>query len=513
MVLIHDPEIGTGKHTDASAHTMCTAKQEVVPEAHEDLEEAMSLLSSSGSETDGSEDREDDHDALSQSESDDGSDGHVRLHHPHRDEHTYDDYGAQRGGKMRRHHIDHIPYGKSVSAGAVSGTIKKSAAAMCVGVGYYSDPDILEGLSHYLEHMLFMGSEKYPDENDYDAFLSANAGSSNAFTEEEMTTFHFDCAPGVLEQALDRFAQFFICPLFKKEALEREVMAVDNEFSGVLQNDGCRLTAMRSDTCRKPHPFQKFGWGNLLSLAEKPRELRLDVREELMKHYKSNYSAERMNLVVIGGENLETMKEWVIERFCQIPCGKGPRTRYDSFGGPFSQEIGMKSLHIIPAVKNDHKLHLSFQLPCLDKLYDKKVDDYLSHLLGHEGRGSLLAYLKFQGWATELCAGIIEQTTAAYLFEISVTLTDSGLNEGYGCGTAVAESVFQYISMLKDHGPQKWAWDEMAAISEMKWRFLEEEDPGDYVVQISSDMHIYPIHHALMGSYVHEGFDPVKVIF
>lgn len=41
-----------------------------------------------------------------------------------------------------------------------------------------------QGLSHYLEHMLFMGSERYPDENDYDAFLTAHGGASNAFTEE-----------------------------------------------------------------------------------------------------------------------------------------------------------------------------------------------------------------------------------------------------------------------------------------------------------------------------------------
>lgn len=41
-----------------------------------------------------------------------------------------------------------------------------------------------QGLSHYLEHMLFMGSERYPDENDYDAFLTAHGGASNACTEE-----------------------------------------------------------------------------------------------------------------------------------------------------------------------------------------------------------------------------------------------------------------------------------------------------------------------------------------
>ena len=44
--------------------------------------------------------------------------------------------------------------------------VKKAAAAVAVGVGSLCDPLEMQGLAHYLEHMLFMGSEKYPDENE-----------------------------------------------------------------------------------------------------------------------------------------------------------------------------------------------------------------------------------------------------------------------------------------------------------------------------------------------------------
>ena len=123
---------------------------------------------------------------------------------------------------------------------------KRAAAALSVGVGHFCDPKELPGLSHYLEHMLFMGSDKYPDENDYDAYLTQHNGSSNAFTEEESTTYHFECAPHAFEAALDRFAQFFISPLMKPDALDREVLAVDSEFSGILQSDSCRLAQVRA---------------------------------------------------------------------------------------------------------------------------------------------------------------------------------------------------------------------------------------------------------------------------
>lgn len=57
-----------------------------------------------------------------------------------------------------------------------------------------------QGLAHYLEHMLFMGSSKYPDENEYDSFISASGGSTNAFTECEYTLYHFDILPQHLEK-------------------------------------------------------------------------------------------------------------------------------------------------------------------------------------------------------------------------------------------------------------------------------------------------------------------------
>ena len=70
---------------------------------------------------------------------------------------------------------------------------------------------------------------------------TAKASHRSIGTMQEFTNYHFDVKPNALYGALDRFAQFFIDPLCKADALEREVMAVDNEFSGKAPSTVPRL--------------------------------------------------------------------------------------------------------------------------------------------------------------------------------------------------------------------------------------------------------------------------------
>lgn len=65
---------------------------------------------------------------------------------------------------------------------------------------------------------------------------------------QEYTNFYFDVQPDALHGALDRFAQFFVAPLFVQGAMEREVQAVNSEFAGVLQSDHSRLSQLMCHT-------------------------------------------------------------------------------------------------------------------------------------------------------------------------------------------------------------------------------------------------------------------------
>ena len=93
-----------------------------------------------------------------------------------------------------------------------------SAASINIGAGVLLDEKQFPGTAHYLEHMLFMGSKKYPGEYSWSDFIKQNGGYNNAYCDDEDTNYYYDVGNQAFEESLDRFSQFFINPNFSKHA-------------------------------------------------------------------------------------------------------------------------------------------------------------------------------------------------------------------------------------------------------------------------------------------------------
>lgn len=76
-----------------------------------------------------------------------------------------------------------------------------------------------------------------------------------------------------------------------------------------------------------------------------------------------------------------------------------------------------------------------------------------------------------------------------------------------GSGLAVVELLFNYISMLRREGPQKWVYEELAEVAKTRFQFQEEEDATEYTERLASDMHVYKPPHILNGEFLHDTFD------
>ena len=109
-----------------------------------------------------------------------------------------------------------------------------------MNAGSFNDPPDRQGMAHFLEHMIFMGSEKYPDEAAYSNHISENGGFVNAFTQLETTNYYFDISYDALEIALDMMANNFHSPKLDEDAVAREIDAIESEFKMNASDDTVR---------------------------------------------------------------------------------------------------------------------------------------------------------------------------------------------------------------------------------------------------------------------------------
>uniref|UniRef100_A0A3P9HT61 Insulin-degrading enzyme n=1 Tax=Oryzias latipes TaxID=8090 RepID=A0A3P9HT61_ORYLA len=380
-------------------------------------------------------------------------------------------------------------------------TTDKASAALDVHIGSLSDPENISGLAHFCEHMLFLGTEKYPKENEYSQFLSEHAGSSNAFTSGEHTNYYFDVSHEHLQGALDRFAQFFLCPLFDESCKDREVNAVDSEHEKNLMNDAWRLFQLEKATGNPNHPFSKFGTGNKLTLETRPCEEGIDVRQELLKFHSTYYSANLMGLCVLGRESLDELTSMVVKLFGEVENKNVPIPEFPEH--PFQEEHLRQFYKVVP-IKDIRNLYVTFPIPDLQKYYKSNPGHYLGHLIGHEGPGSLLSELKAKGWVNTLVGGQKEGARGFMFFIINVDLTEEGLLHVED----IIFHMFQYIQKLRTERPQEWVFEECKDLSKVAFRFKDKERPRGYTSKVAGLLHYYPLEEVLAAEYLLEEFRP-----
>ena len=250
------------------------------------------------------------------------------------------------------------------------------AAAMSVHVGQFHDPIDRQGLAHFLEHMLFLGSEKYPDVGGYRKFIRANGGGSNAGTGQETTTYHFKIDQKSLEPALDQFSQFFISPLLDPEYVQREREAVNSEYNLKLKDDARRYREVRRKTSNPQHPFAKFSVGNLETLGDRENQ---PVFEDLKIFYEREYSADRMSLAVIGRQDIQTLQKMVTEKFSTIPKRE---TRTEERPAPFLPEQLQALIEVVPLAER-RSVELQFPGPSQLPHFRERPAELLQYLIGH----------------------------------------------------------------------------------------------------------------------------------
>lgn len=355
----------------------------------------------------------------------------------------------------------------------------ESAAAMYVDVGSQDNPKNRDGLAHFLEHMLFITTEEYPEVDSLSEYVASHGGSYNAFTAGDHTQYYFSVKPEYFEKGFDIFSAFFISPLFEEKYVDRERHAVHSEFIVSKQSDDWRMYHL-GKTLLSRHPANRFSTGNLDTLGIE------GLRQDLIDFYDSHYSSDRMNFVAVvpkGSDDLFPVIKARLEKIKKretIPQDLSPRIASYNLG----RFVKYKPIDDIDLLK------IEFALPSSKKEFLKHTGKYLSTLIADESSGSIIDTLRKLDLATQLDCGIDEFSETEDLFIIEVKLTDDGVKRL----DEVMSVITSYIDLATKEGIKKSYLDEMQKISSMQYDYYTQESVLDQVNYLVGNMKDYPRH-------------------
>lgn len=362
---------------------------------------------------------------------------------------------------------------------------KMSALSLSIIVGGNDDPKDMKGLSHFLEHMVFMGSEKYPGENDFMQYIESEGGSTNAFTSYENTVYFFKINENAFVGAMDRLAQFFIAPLMMKDAVDREIEAVESEFQSRANNNKARMTYLILALAHDDHKVNSFTVGNLTTLRQ---DRTVDeIYKRLNDHRKQYYVANRMKLCIQTNFELDKMQNLVEEYFVAIKSGD-PAPVYDDneYLNIFRAEFYEKMIYMKPT-NNENVLELTWITPTQQRNYKCSPNTFLQNIFGYEGPGSLASYLKEKLLAITFMVGI-SHVSSCTSFEISINLTNHGLENI----DEIMKAISSYCHLLRETSIEEHEklYYNLKELSDVKHKYKRESTEITNAIQLSIAMNV-----------------------
>ncbi|TEW52233.1 insulinase family protein [Psychromonas algicola] len=375
--------------------------------------------------------------------------------------------------------------------------LKNSAASLSVPIGSMHNPDSQLGLAHYLEHMLFLGSEKYPIINAYSKFMSQNGGYTNAYTAQDETVYGFEVNDNVFAEALDRLADVMRAPLLDEKYAEKERHTVNAEHKTNYDNDMRKLYALQRYSLNPEHPMSRFSTGDLSTLVDKPNS---NLQQALERFFKQYYSANIMKVALTSPRSIEEMQKIAVKYLTQIPNNNVTKPVIIT---PLITEQQLAVEVKMKPTADLKFLQVNFLVPSLKDEYMYQPGGYISRLLGSDHKGGLSDYLKNKGLTESVGASFYSTQSDEYSqFSMTFKLTQKGLLEQ----DTVIASLFAYINLIKEKGVNQLQYSQQKKSLDNYFQFLPKNSGFNYVMSLSSTMQKYPLADILSYSFRLDGF-------
>eukprot|EP01055_Gregarina_sp_Pseudo9_P001871 Gregarina_sp_Pseudo_9__1870@NODE_227_length_3510_cov_29_214636_g211_i0_p1_GENE_NODE_227_length_3510_cov_29_214636_g211_i0NODE_227_length_3510_cov_29_214636_g211_i0_p1_ORF_typecomplete_len1070_score359_14Peptidase_M16_M/PF16187_5/7_3e45Peptidase_M16_M/PF16187_5/1_6e02Peptidase_M16/PF00675_20/6_9e30Peptidase_M16/PF00675_20/7_2e03Peptidase_M16_C/PF05193_21/5_6e12Peptidase_M16_C/PF05193_21/0_014GIDA_assoc/PF13932_6/0_095_NODE_227_length_3510_cov_29_214636_g211_i01093318 len=380
-------------------------------------------------------------------------------------------------------------------------------ASCCIGVGVGSlnETSEYQGLAHFCEHMLFMGNDKYPDEAEYCQYIANGGGVRNARTYESKTIYFASIKPEMLDGLVDRLSHFFLTPHFDADGVNREVEAVNSEFELWSTSDEMRCYMLKKRLANPEHPFFLFSVGNnkylrRLDVNPDPAVALTKLREALLAFHAKYYSSHLMFAFVSGNQPLAELREMTVPRFAQLVRNDVEILRGSKRCGqlaPWKAAPTHQRIRCVPIAEEKRHVEFQFTLPDQYDVWRSKPSVVFSHVIGHEGPGSVLSFLKRAGLATSLRAGCDERDTGFSLECVGVDFTEQSLTDANI--VKAGEAIFAMTRLLVESGVPDWLVDEVVQLQRLQFKFEELPSTARMSNEMGRKIHEYGLRDAFGG--------------
>lgn len=260
-----------------------------------------------------------------------------------------------------------------------------AAALLQVAAGSHDEPENWPGLAHLLEHMVFTGSQRWPDQSRLMSWIQANGGRVNATTLARRSAYFFEIPADRFAEGVVRLQDMLLAPLLKKEAIRQETTVIDAEYRLLQQHAPAQAEAALLSRVAGPQAFQRFQIGCAETFGDDPAALQKTLRDFHHRFYVAN----NMQLWLQGPQPLAVLAQ-LAQAFATLPQGKArPAVRMPDFLAENSVQLRCSG----PA-KYAHSWLIRRNL--CDNV------TLLREFLLDEAPGSLMATLRERGAASEL---------------------------------------------------------------------------------------------------------------
>ncbi|WP_457404486.1 pyrroloquinoline quinone biosynthesis protein PqqF [Pseudomonas sp. TE24901] len=287
--------------------------------------------------------------------------------------------------------------------------LKRCAAVLQVAAGSHDVPLAWPGLAHFLEHLLFLDTERFPAGEGLMAYVQRHGGQVNASTRERTTDFFFELPEPTFAGGLDRLAHMLAQPRLAVEDQLREREVLQAEFVAWSQDAKAQQQVALLQGLAADHPLRGFHAGNRDSLPVERETFQQALREFHTRFYQSG----QMTLSLAGPQSLQTLQALAQQFSEQLPSGtRQPQANPPALmPGPTPSYQHLAGDHLHQVITGDAP---------------REALDFLCTWLNASAQGGLLAELKTCQLATTVQASVLYHFAGQAVLDIDITLSPDG---------------------------------------------------------------------------------------